>query len=220
MQPTGAPGRPPALSEVAYVRLRERLVTLQIPPGAPLAEDALMADLQLGRTPVREAVQRLCLEDLVVVYPRRGTFAAPVELTDLALISDLRAPLEGHAALRAAERLTDPDRRELDELRARLRGPDRGPGTGPPRELHLDGQVHRFVYRCARNSYLSAALERYYTLSLRLWYLVLDRLPPLPDRVDEHLELLDLLERGQGEAARDWASAHVRTFEDGVRALL
>ncbi len=211
---------PGGLSELAYVQLRERLVTLQIPPGAPLEEDVLMAQLRLGRTPVREAIKRLSLENLVAVYPRRGTFATHVDVTDLALISDVRAPLEGHAALRAAQRLTAADRAELGRLRRTLTSRRQERARGTPMELKLDGEVHRFVYRCARNSYLAEILERYYALSLRLWYLVLDRLPPLPARVDEHVELLDLLDRGDAAAARDRADAHVRAFEQGVRALL
>lgn len=179
-----------------------------------------MAELGLGRTPVREAIQRLAWENLVVVYPRRGTFATPVEMTDLALISDVRAPLEGHAARRAAQRLTRTDRPELTGLRAELTDDRRHRDDGAAQELQLDEAVHRFVYRCARNPYLTEALERYYALSLRLWYLVLARLPPLPDRLDEHLELLELLERGAAEEAGAWASAHVRTFERAVRAVL
>jgi DNA-binding GntR family transcriptional regulator len=223
----------PGLAERAYRQLREALVSLRIRPGSPLDEDALMAELGVGRTPVREAVKRLALENLVVVYPRRGTFAAPVEITDLALLSDLRAPLEGLAALRATQRLSPADRTELTALRGRLerRGSGRSARVGGDpaapagydqrlAELDTDRELHAFVHRAARNSYLHEALERYYTLSLRLWYLVIDRLPPLPERVDEHLELLSLLDAGRAEAAQDWACAHVRTFERQVRDVL
>ena len=60
----------------------------------------------MGRTPVREAIERLALENLVSVFPRRGTFASEINITDLAHISDVRVQLEGHAAYRAAERVT------------------------------------------------------------------------------------------------------------------
>src|SRR5579871_4961997 len=104
------------LADRAYRALRDRLVTLRIPPGAPIDEDAIGRELKMGRTPVREAIKRLALENLVTVFPRRGTFASEINITDLAHISDVRAQLEGHAAYRAAERITDVQRAELDEL--------------------------------------------------------------------------------------------------------
>ncbi len=96
--------------------LRDRIVTLRIAPGAPIDEDLLGRELEMGRTPVREAIKRLALENLVTVFPRRGTFASEINITDLAHISDVRMQLEGHAAYRAAERITDAQRAELDEL--------------------------------------------------------------------------------------------------------
>src|SRR4249919_1241787 len=115
------------LADRAYRELRDRLVTLRIPPGAPIDEDLIGRELQMGRTPVREAIKRLALENLVSVFPRRGTFASEINITDLADISDVRTQLEGHAAFRAAERITEAQRRELagllDEL-ARSEGSD------------------------------------------------------------------------------------------------
>src|SRR5512133_190975 len=118
------PGTPaPAtglLSDRAYAALRDRLITLQIAPGAPIDEDALIRELGVGRTPVREAVRRLVLEGLVVVYPRRGTFATAINLTSLSDITDVRLQLEPHAAERAARLADEGDRREARELIGKL----------------------------------------------------------------------------------------------------
>ena len=89
----------------AYVDLRDRIVTLALAPGTVLREDELMRDLDVGRTPLREAVKRLALENLVAVQPRRGTFVTPVEADDIVNISEVRAELEGYAAELAARRL-------------------------------------------------------------------------------------------------------------------
>src|SRR4051812_48051560 len=110
------------MADRAYAALRDRIVSLRIPPGAPINEDALGRDLDMGRTPVREAIKRLALENLVTVFPRRGTFASEINITDLAHISDVRQQLEGHAAFRAAERLTAAGRAELEELLDRMDG--------------------------------------------------------------------------------------------------
>src|ERR1700756_4957167 len=114
-QVTGRPSRE-LLADRAYADLRDRIVTLRIAPGAPIDEDALGSELQIGRTPVREAIKRLALENLVTVFPRRGTFASEINITDLADICDVRVQLEGHAAYRAAQRITPAHRSELDGL--------------------------------------------------------------------------------------------------------
>ena len=68
------------IAERAYAELRSRIVTLRLPPGTLLREDELMRELGIGRTPLREAVKRLALENLVAVQPRSGTFVTGVKL--------------------------------------------------------------------------------------------------------------------------------------------
>lgn len=83
-----------SLAERAYRALRDRLVMLEIRPGAPVHEEQLAQSLGVGRTPVREALKRLQHERLITTYPRRGTFATEVNITDLAHISEVRLELE------------------------------------------------------------------------------------------------------------------------------
>jgi DNA-binding GntR family transcriptional regulator len=126
--------------------------------------------------------------------------------------------LEGHAARRAAERLTPLQRDELDALIAAI---DAGERSGDPDTLmRLDARVHRFVYECAGNAYLQETLERYLNLSLRIWYLVLNRLPHLFDRVHEHRELLLAIRAGDAQRAAAIAGEHVATFESEIRGVL
>jgi DNA-binding GntR family transcriptional regulator len=206
------------LADRAYVELRDQIVSLAIAPGAPINEESLGRELEMGRTPVREAIKRLALENLVCVYPRRGTFATEINITDLAHVSDVRVQLEGHAAYRAAQRLTPAQRDELDGLLGELAQPDSGGGA--EMLMRLDARIHRFVYRCAGNSYLQDTLERYLNLSLRIWYLVLGRLPHLFERVHEHSDLLHAIRDGNAERARAIAAEHVATFEREIRGVL
>ena len=206
------------LADRAYGELRDRIVTLRIAPGAPIDEDALGHELEIGRTPVREAIKRLALENLVTVFPRRGTFASEINITDLADISDVRVQLEGHAAYRAAQRITAAQRQELDQLVAELAGSQ---GSDDLEGLMaLDTRVHRFVHRCAGNPYLEETLGRYFNLSLRIWYLVLDRLPHMFTRVHEHDDLLHAIANGEADRARDVLAEHVETFEREIRSVL
>jgi DNA-binding GntR family transcriptional regulator len=206
------------LADSAYRALRDRLVTLRIPPGSPIDEDAIGRELKMGRTPVREAIKRLALENLVTVFPRRGTFASEINITDLADISDVRAQLEGHAAYRAAERITEAQRADLAGLLVELelsRGQDDVEVL-----MELDATVHRFIYQCAGNPFLEETLGRYLNLSLRIWYLVIDRLPHLFARVHEHEEVLHAIESGQAERAREILTRHIGTFEREIRSAL
>ncbi|MBV8991447.1 MAG: GntR family transcriptional regulator [Solirubrobacterales bacterium] len=206
------------LADRAYAQLRDRIVTLRIAPGEPIDEDVLGEELEMGRTPVREAIKRLALENLVTVFPRRGTFASEINITDLAHISDVRMVLEGHAAYRAAHRITDGQRGELQELLADL---GRSEGSDDVEALMtLDARVHRFIYRCAGNPYLEETLGRYLNLSLRIWYLVLDQLPHLFARVHEHDDLLHAIAAGDADRARQVLAEHVTTFEREVRTVL
>jgi len=222
-RPAAAPdGRPPGTRELladrAYSELRDRIVTLKIAPGAPINEDQLGEELEMGRTPVREAIKRLALENLVTVFPRRGTFASEINITDLAHISDVRMQLEGHAAYRAAERLTDAQRAELDRLLAELA--DSQGSDDVEALMALDARVHRFIYRCAGNPYLEDTLARYFNLSLRIWHLVLDRLPHLFARVHEHDDVLHAIAAGDAVRARAVLEEHIATFEREIRTVL
>jgi DNA-binding GntR family transcriptional regulator len=130
----------------------------------------------------------------------------------------VRVPLEGHAAYRAAQRITPARREEIDALLEEL---DAEAGAEDPDSLiRLDARVHRFVYHAAGNPYLASSLERYFNLSVRIWYLVLDRLPHLSARVLEHRRMLEAIADGDAELAREIAADHVTTFEQEIRGVL
>jgi DNA-binding GntR family transcriptional regulator len=196
-------------------------VTLAIRPGEPIDEERIGAELGIGRTPVRESIKRLALENLVTVFPRRGTFATEINISDLAHISDVRRELEGHAAYRAAQRITQARRAELEALLGDLASDGQsGDGEDLAALMALDARVHRFVYTCADNPYLAETLDRYFNLSLRIWYLALDRLPHLGARVHEHAELLNAIDAGEADRARTILAKHIETFEREIRAAL
>ena len=203
-------------SELAYQRILDRVVSLEMPPGSVVNEARLREELGIGRTPIREALQRLARENLVRSIPHRGTFVTEVNITDLARITEVRVVLEAHAARLAAEKLSSADRETIDGLLALLRGE-----VTDQRELmRLDRLIHRTVYRAARNPFLEATLERYFNLSLRLWYLVLDREVRLREAVDEHVELLQAILAGEGDRAEDIMRRHVAGFECEIRKAL
>ena len=212
-----SPGAARSQSEAAYMRIRDRIVSLDMPPGSVVNEARLREELDIGRTPIREALQRLALENLVRSIPHRGTFVTDVNITDLARITEVRVVIEAHAARLAAERLAGQDRVAVQELLAVLEGG----GAADQRELmRLDQQIHRQIYRAARNSFLESTLERYLNLSLRLWYLVVDQEVRLREAVAEHVELLRAVLAGEGSRAEESMRRHVTGFEREIRRVL
>ena len=202
-----------SLSDKAYHEIRRRIVSLELAPGAVIEERQLVAQLGIGRTPVREALRRLAQERLVEVYPRRGMFVTGVDVRELARLSEVREVLEPEAARLAAERATDADRRELGALLAEL-------DTAGGELMDLDERIHRAVYRAAHNDLLEATLEQYYVLALRIWSMALDRAHDLEEAVEEHRALLEAIRSGDAERAADTMRAHVQNFEQAMHRVL
>ena len=214
-QPEAADAR--SLSDQAYYRIRELIVTLELPPGSLVSERELMEQLGLGRTPVREALRALARERLVDVYPRRGMFVSPVDVGDLAGLSEVRVALESRAARLAAERATDAERAETANLLEELNG---SAADDERTLIDLDQRLHRHVYRCAHNPFLETTLNEYYMLTLRIWFLVLDRVVRLGDAIQEHRELLEAIRDRDPARAEDVMRRHVEGFERAIRRVL
>jgi DNA-binding GntR family transcriptional regulator len=202
-----------SLADKAYHEIRGLIVSLELAPGAVIDERELIERLEIGRTPVREALRRLSHEGLVEVYPRRGMFVTGVDVRELARLSEVREVLEPEAARLAAERATDGDRAELSALLAEL-------DAGTSELMELDERIHRAVYRAAHNDLLEATLEQYYVLALRIWSIALDRAHELEEAVEAHRALLEAIQAGDGDRAADTMRAHVQDFEQAMHRVL
>jgi DNA-binding GntR family transcriptional regulator len=210
---SGPDARLPArklIAERAYFELRDRIVTLRLPPGTALVEEELMSDLQIGRTPLREAIKRLALENLVEVRPRRGTYVTQVNVADIVHITEVRAELEGYAAELAAMRMEDNGRAEAQGLLAELEELDPADSEAL---MRIDERVHRLAWEAAGNPYLLDTLDRYFSLSLRIWYLVLDRVPGLWTAVHDQRDMIQALLTRDGARARELMKEHIVEFQ-------
>ena len=208
-----------SLADRAYVAIRDQLLMLDIRPNEPIDDDTLARDLGVGRTPVREALKRLEGDRLVVSFPRRGTFATGVDITDLAHISEIRVQLEPLAARRAAERATRPVREDLEAMAAQTEALD---VTALDRAelMRWDLTVHRAIYRASDNPHLEDVLVRYDNLATRIFCLFLDRLTTVDQHVAEHVDLLRGIAAGDAGRAEHLAREHVTGFETAIRAVI
>jgi len=213
------PGEAVSLASHAYERVKNKLIMLEIRPGQPINDVALAGELGVGRTPVREALKRLETDHLVITYPRRGTFATVVDVTELGAISDIRQLLEPHAARRAAENATTSMRSEMRAVADDVRelsvvDGDRAAFLGD------DMAVHHLIYRATANPHLEDVLIRYDNLATRIWCLVIDKLPDLADHIRDHAHLLEAIANGDAELAARLALDHVTSFEQAIRRVL
>jgi uncharacterized 2Fe-2S/4Fe-4S cluster protein (DUF4445 family)/DNA-binding GntR family transcriptional regulator len=199
--------------------IRERIVTLDMAPGAPINPRHLAEALDLGLIPIKEALRLLEYDGLVVITPRQehGVYVSSVHLEDLDQLSELRLTLEARSARLAAQRATADDVAVLEALRdeqARV----------PPDDVHwlfdIDHRFHRAVAQAAHNQYLADALERFFALSQRLWYLALPHLDFLPAAVQKHLDLVDAIEARDADRAAQIMRDHVEDFYNRVRQAL
>jgi len=208
---------PPAtMAGQAYQALLEDIVTLRMKPGDVLVEEELQRRLGLGRTPIREALQRLAYEELVVILPRRGAFVSQINVTDLKDIYEVRSTLEGLAARLAAESFGNgvlPAQVAVNLAAI--------PGTTDFLALiAIDRHLHRTVHRLSRNSYLADNLDWYLKLSIRLVLAAAERLPSPPARemaetmMDFH-DLFAAIVAHDGARAEQIASRHAG-FSEGM----
>src|SRR5215212_312073 len=140
----------PSLSARAYAEIRSRIVRLELAPGDVLREESLQDQLGIGRTPIREALQRMARDQFVSVIPRRGMLVTPIDVSELGLLFETRAVMEPYAGRLACMRGTPAD---WDEMRDALHESADAPGDAAL--LDVDRRCHEITWRAAGNRFLT-----------------------------------------------------------------
>lgn len=199
----------------AYELIKQKIITTEMPPGAVIQEVALMAELGLGRTPIREALKLLEAERLVTVSPRRGMFVTPINISDLAKLQEIRSVLDLLSVRLAALRVTPVD---LAQMRAWVEQARAAGPSGDMRALmSLDHRFHQLLAATTRNELLAAEDERLYNLSVRIWHYYLEQLCPEDLALAALVEVVEGLERGDVAQAEEAMSRHISHFSDSIR---
>lgn len=202
----------------AYALIREKIITTTLKPGSVIEEAALMAELDLGRTPIREALKLLEAERLVVVSPRRGMFVADVTLTDLRQIEEIRLELDSLCARLAVQRMT-PD--QLDELRRLVAELVQAEGRSTQEELlDLDRRFHALLREASHNQVLADECAMLFNLSLRIWHLFVNRLAPADLAEDAFKEILAAVETQDAGRADRAMRRHIQMFGESVKRYI
>ena len=209
-----------SLGAEAYSRIRERIVSLELPPASLIDEQTLAAEIGLGLTPVRQALRRLAWENLVVIMPRRGTLVADVNPADLSALFEVRIELEGLAAELAASRATPRQLEALDDLMQRTRA---ALAASPPDHhqlIELDREMHELLARAAHNDLLAQSLDTHSVHVLRLWNIAIERVGELPSAIGEHLAIAQAVTDHDGASARELMRTHVSHFQESYSRAL
>jgi DNA-binding GntR family transcriptional regulator len=205
------------LSEKAYRLIKEKVVTLELPPSALIDEQSLMQELGLGRTPIREALQRLDSEGLVNIIPRRGTFVSDISFTDLPKLFELRASLEGFCARLAARRITEG---QIERMESVLRDLEAVQADSHRALMGVDERFHKLLYEAAHNEFLAETLDHLYDLSLRLWHLVFYRLDDVRHSIEQHRGIFAALKEGDEREAEALVRQHIVEFQQSIKETL
>ncbi|MFZ0215121.1 MAG: GntR family transcriptional regulator [Candidatus Dormiibacterota bacterium] len=199
----------------AYRLLRQEIIRTELPPGSAIVESELCPRLGIGRTPVRDALQRLSHDGLVEIWPRRGTFVTQVTLSDLQQIFEVRVGLEQLVAELATLRHGPNHLRRLQLLARKSESL-----TGAESDVELDQSFHDLLLEMTGNSYLQRAYRQMADSSLRLLYMTRCGMEA-PDIQRRTLRLASAaLDRGDRLALATILVQHVREFRDRVAAAV
>jgi DNA-binding GntR family transcriptional regulator len=203
-------------AEQAYDVIEEMIVTLVFPPGAQLTEAKLIDETGLGRTPVREALQRLSDVGLIEIAPRQGTTVTNINVSDQLLLLEVRRELERLIATSAARRRTPEQSAMLAEMAIEMR---RAAATDDYLLfLRVDRAFNQCVAESAANRHLLKAISPIHALARRFWYKYY-RPYDLPIAAIAHAEIMEAIVSSNPNAAAEASDAlldYVETFTRSV----
>jgi DNA-binding GntR family transcriptional regulator len=211
----GLTGKEPAkansLVAKAYEQIKEKIITLYFLPGQYLNESAISSLLDVGRTPVHQALQRLELEGLVEIMPRKGVVVLPDSISEIIKILESRAAVEAELAKAAAANASIEDGKELVALAAATRNTKSGPGMDA--FIACDRAFHRKLAECAGNSVLSDFAQQLHERSIRYWYLHLWQTMNVQATTRQHVAIADAIARHDGERAAAAMREHIDSLK-------
>ncbi|HUI19411.1 MAG TPA: GntR family transcriptional regulator [Alphaproteobacteria bacterium] len=206
------------LAERAYRELEEQIVTLRLAPGTVVSEAILSKSLGIGRMPIREALQRLARERLVVIMARRGVFVSEVNVRSQLRLLEVRREVERLLARSAARRATPEQRAEFERIVA---GMERSAASDDDATfMRLDRAFNLLVIAAARNEYATGAMTLMHGLSRRFWYIHYKEVADLPLAARLHADIARAIAAGDEQAAAQASDRLMDYIESFTRATL
>lgn len=203
-----------SLAEQAYDMLEEKLVTLVLPPGVQVSEGRLIEMTGFGRTPVREAIQRLAQQELFLVMPRKGLVVTPIDRAGMVHILEARKPIERLIVSRAALHAKDAQRSEISAIARKLTISH----DSFEDYVRLDRELDHLLDKCSGNAYASTAVAPLRSHCRRFWYYHRNQIK-LADAITAHSNMARLIARRDYMGAEKASDAVVAVMERLVAGI-
>jgi len=207
-----------SLRDAAYEAIKHRIITCKFKPGECINEAGVSALLGYGRTPVHQALDRLMLEEMVEVIPRKGVIVKPVILQDVLQLIDVRMINETQCARLAAVRAEDV---HIDGLAEVIKGARQAISD---RNVHsmmtLDREFHLLMARATKNAELAEVLRKLHERSLRFWFISFTTPDHHSSFQEQHEALFEAIRSHEPDQAERAMRAHIETFRRSVARQL
>ena len=207
-----------SLSDTAHGQIEEMITTLRLTPGQAVSEAYLSSTLGIGRTPVREALQRLARERLVVIHPRQGVVVSEINIKDQLKLLEFRRELERLIARVAARRSTADERKAMHEIAESME--KAATNNDEMLFMRLDRKFDALFVKLARNDFLSDAIQPLQGLSRRFWYMNYKSAENMPQTAKLHADVARAIAKGDERAAMQASDNLVNYIEAFTKSTL
>ncbi len=211
-------GATASLRDRAYDAIKHRIITCAFRPGEYINELQLSALLKIGRTPVHQALDRLMVEGMVEVIPRKGVIVKPVSLNEVLQIIEVRLINEPFGARLAAGQANDADLSDLADILERAK--HWASLRNVENMMLLDREFHLLIARAAKNDVLIELLRNLHERSLRFWFISLNAPAQHASVQNEHAAILEAVRRRNPDGAEAAMRHHILSFRSNVTQFL
>lgn len=197
----------PSLKEKVYEYLRNKIVTCELMPGAVVDQNQLVEEIGVSKTPVREAVNTLESEGLLIIMPRRGVIVAPISVGDVAQIYTVREVVEPFAARIATE---NAERRRLEEFYKLFTKENERPNV----IIENDFLLHSYFVECTGNQYFIRLMQNVLSQNMRIVVLGARVENRLRASNNEHAKIIERMLDGDSEGADEAMRSHISSAKN------
>ena len=198
--------------ENAYENLRYRIISQQLAPGELLRDKDMMERYGIGRTPLREVILELQNDGLVKRVPRAGTWVASMDLHFLKQVAEIRIGLEGIAGELAAERISEKQIKELEEILANVSAEKTGKKANLEKMMTYESAFHNVIYAATGNPKLEKLLRSYQGIGARFWHYLIFSRKQLAEQFKSHKLLIIALKNRDKKACKKITENHIRSY--------
>ncbi|MEO7055365.1 MAG: GntR family transcriptional regulator [Caldimonas sp.] len=209
---------PPSLTDRAYAEIEEMIVTLKLAPGSAISEVDLSAHLGIGRTPIREALQRLAREKLVTIFPRRGMLVSAIDVASQLRLIEVRRELERLIVRAAARRATEPERAAFRTMAGDFETAARA--NDDVTFMRIDRDFNVLCSQASHNEFASGTMSLLHSLSRRFFYRHYKQVASLPQTAKLHADIARAIAAGDEERAGKASDRLISQIEKFTRSAV